>query len=139
MAPTCYVEQLIYDCRLMNAALAEGPRAALLYRKWLVDSDAPRDPQAFVLAPDSAVRLAQAIVAAPDPYHAGRAAAATALQLLRDAQREGALRLAPREIAWLDRLQKTLEALPSSEPGFITQMMGQVDRGKFVPGDYGLD
>ncbi len=139
MAPTCCVEQLIYDCRLMNAALADGPDAARLYRKWMVASDAPRDPQAFVLAPDSAVRIAQAIVAAPDPYHAGQAAASTALQLLRDAQRDGALRLPPREIGWLDRLQKTLDALPSSEPEFISHMMGQVDRGKFVPGDYGLE
>ena len=28
MAPTCYLEQLIYDCRLMNCALAEGRAAA---------------------------------------------------------------------------------------------------------------
>jgi hypothetical protein len=74
-----------------------------------------------------------------DPYHAGQAAASTALQLLRDAQRDGALRLPPREIGWLARLQKTLAALPSSEPEFISHMMGQVDRGKFVPGDYGLE
>ena len=32
MAPICYLEQLIYDCRLMNEALADGPDAALLYR-----------------------------------------------------------------------------------------------------------
>ena len=38
MAPTCYVEQLIYDCRLMNQALAEGREGALLYRKWMVNS-----------------------------------------------------------------------------------------------------
>jgi len=29
--PTCYMEQLIYDCRLMNQALADGPDAALLF------------------------------------------------------------------------------------------------------------
>jgi methanol---5-hydroxybenzimidazolylcobamide Co-methyltransferase len=39
MAPTCYLEQLIYDCRLMNEALADGRDAALLYRKWMVNSD----------------------------------------------------------------------------------------------------
>ncbi|MCZ7639075.1 MAG: hypothetical protein M5U12_25310 [Verrucomicrobia bacterium] len=105
MAPTCYLEQLIYDCRLMNVALADGPEAARLYRKWLVDSDAGRDPQAFIIAPASAVAVAQAIVRAPDPYHAGQQAALTALQLLRDAHRAGALRLAPRELPWLDRLQ----------------------------------
>ena len=138
MAPTCYLEQLIYDCRLMNVALADGPEAARLYRKWLVDSDAGRDPQAFIIAPASAVALAQAIVRAPDPYHAGQQAALTALQLLRDAHRAGALRLAPRELPWLDRLQETAEALPATETEFIDQMLGEVDTAKFRAPDYDL-
>ena len=112
MAPTCYVEQLIYDCRLMNEALADGRDAALLYRKWMVASDARRDPQAYVLTPDSAIAIAQAIVSAPTAYDAGKAAALTALRLMRDAHRDGALKLHPREVPWLDRLQKTVEALP---------------------------
>ena len=29
MAPTCYVEQIIYDCRIMNLALADGRDATL--------------------------------------------------------------------------------------------------------------
>ena len=92
MAPTCYVEQLIYDCRLMNAALADGRDAALLYRKWMIASDAAKDPQAYVLTPDSAIAIAQAIVKAPDDYGAGKAAALTAIHLLRQANRDGARR-----------------------------------------------
>src|SRR5208282_3893738 len=84
MAPTCYVEQLIYDCRLMNAALADGRDAALQYRKWMIDSDAVLDPQAYVLTPESSIAIAKAIVAAPDYYSAGKAAALTAIHLLRD-------------------------------------------------------
>ena len=95
MAPTCYVEQLIYDCRLMNEALADGRDAALLYRKWMVSSDASRDPQAYVLTPDSSIAIAQAIVSAPNAYDAGKAAALTALRLLRDAHRDGALKIHP--------------------------------------------
>ena len=136
MAPTCYVEQLIYDCRLMNAALADGRDAALLYRKWMVDSDARRDPQALVLTPDSAVIIAQAIVGAPNDFEAGKAAAFVALRLIRDAHRDGALKIPPRELPWLDRLQKALEALPATENEFISQMMGQVDTARFVPADY---
>ena len=67
MAPTCYVEQLIYDCRLMNEALADGRDAALLYRKWMVSSDASRDPQAYVLTPESAIAIAQPSSARPTP------------------------------------------------------------------------
>ena len=139
MAPTCYVEQLIYDCRMMNQATAEGRDAALLYRKWLVNSDSRLDPQAYVLTPESAIAIAQSIVRAPTPYDAGRAAALTAVRLLREAHHEGALKLHPREVPYLDRIQKVVEAMPTSETEFIGQMMGEVDTTKFVAADYQLE
>jgi methanol---5-hydroxybenzimidazolylcobamide Co-methyltransferase len=138
MAPTCYLEQLIYDCRLMNQALADGRDAALLFRKWLVASDAGKDPQAFILSPESAICIAQAIVTAPHPYAAGQAAARAALRLMRDGHRDGALKLHPREVPWLDRMEKTLDTLPASEAEFIAQMMGTVDTTKFQAADYAL-
>jgi methanol---5-hydroxybenzimidazolylcobamide Co-methyltransferase len=138
MAPTCCLEQLIYDCRLMNQALADGPDAALLYRKWMVDSDAFLDPQAFVLTPSSAVAIAQAIVASPNPYAAGKAAALTALKLMRDAHQDGALKIRPRELPWLNRIQVAVEALPADENQFIADMMASVDTTKFVASDYDL-
>jgi methanol--5-hydroxybenzimidazolylcobamide Co-methyltransferase len=138
MAPTCYVEQLIYDCRLMNEALADGRDAALLYRKWMIASDARRDPQAFILSPENVIAIARSIVSAPGDYDAGRAAALTALRLIREGHRDGALKIAPREVPWLDRLQKALEAQPAGETQFITEMMGRVDTSKFIPAEYGL-
>jgi methanol---5-hydroxybenzimidazolylcobamide Co-methyltransferase len=136
MAPVCYLEQLIYDCRLMNEALADGRDAALLYRKWMVSSDASRDPQAFILAPENAIAIAQAIVSAPNPYAAGRAAGLTAISLLREGLAAGALKIQPREKSWLDRLQAGLEDVPSTETEFIDRMMAQVDTTKFVARDY---
>jgi len=138
MAPTCCLEQLIYDCRLMNQALADGPQAALLYRKWMVDSDAALDPQAFVLAPSNAVAIAQAIVSSPNSYQAGKAAALTGLKLMRDAHLDGALKIHPREVPWLSRIQKAVEGLPRDENQFIADMMSSVDTAKFVASDYGL-
>jgi methanol--5-hydroxybenzimidazolylcobamide Co-methyltransferase len=138
MAPTCCLEQLIYDCRLMNQALAEGRDAALLYRKWLVQSDAGLDPQAYVLTPESSLTIAQAIVDAPTPLAAGRAAAFAAVRLLREGHAGGCLRIPPREMPWLDRLQNALETIPDREAEFIGEMMGQVDVTKFVPADYEL-
>ena len=138
MAPTCYVEQLIYDCRLMNQALADGRDAALLYRKWMVNSDAFLDPQAYVLTPESAVTIAEAIVRAPTPLEAGRSAALTAVRLIREAHRDGRLKLPPREVSWLDRMQKAIEVIPGSESEFIAEMMAEVDTTKFVAADYGL-
>ena len=138
MAPTCYVEQLIYDCRLMNQALAEGRDAALLFRKWMVNSDAPLDPQAYVLTPESAVIIARAMVSAPTPVAAGKAAALTAIRLLREAHGEGRLKIHLREVPWLDRLQKSVETIPADEAEFIGEMMGQVDTTKFIAADYEL-
>jgi len=138
MAPTCYVEQLIYDCRMMNQALAEGPDAALMLRRWMVNSDAGLDPQAYILTPESAIEIAQAIVKAPDAYAAGKAAALTAVRLMRDAHAAGKLKLANREVPWLDMIQNAVEELPAQESAFIDQMMASVDQSKFVAKDYEL-
>jgi hypothetical protein len=110
----------------------------LLFRRWLVASDASRDRQAFVLTPESAIAIAQAIISAPTAYDAGKAAALTAVRLLRNAHHEGALKLSPREVPWLDRLQMTVEALPAKEAEFIEEMMAEVDASRFVAADYGI-
>jgi methanol--5-hydroxybenzimidazolylcobamide Co-methyltransferase len=138
MAPTVYVEQLIYDCRMMNQALADGRDAAMQYRKWLVASDAALDAQAYILTPENSVAIARAIVSAPDHYNAGKAAGLLAVQLLREAQKDGRVKIHKRELPWLDRMQKTLEDLPAGESQFIDEMMGTVDTTKFVAADYEL-
>lgn len=138
MAPTCCLEQLIYDCRLMNQALADGPAAALQYRKWLVDSDAPLDPQAYVLKPESALAIAEVIVTAPSPVAAGRRVALLTVQMLREAHGAGRLKIHPNELSWLNRIEQTVETIPQDEAAFIGEMMTSVDTTKFVPADYGL-
>ncbi len=138
MAPTCYLEQLVYDCRLFNRAMDHGPSAATMLRNWLVESDSGLDPQAYILTPHSVVAVARAIVAAPDHYRAGVAAAATAIDLLREGHEAGCLRIHQRELPWLDRMQRSIEALPESESAFIEQMMGEVDTTRFNPAEYGL-
>jgi len=138
MAPTCYTEQLIYDCRLMNEALADGRDAALHLRKWMVSSDASRDPQAWILTPENAIAIAQAIVGAPNPFEAGKAAALTAVKLIRDAHQAGRLKINRPELPWLDRIQRAVEGMPADEDSFVAEMMGTVDTGKFIAKDYGL-
>ena len=138
MAPTCYAEQLIYDCRLFNTATRHGPKAAGALRDWMVESDASTDPQAWVLRPDIAVEIAQSIVDAPDHYAAGCAAAKTALKALRSAHAGGALHIPERELVWLDTMDEAVDALPSDESRFIDQMLAEVDTSRFVLAEYGL-
>lgn len=60
------------------------------------------------------------------------------MQLLREAHRTGRLRLAPRELPWLDRMQQAAETLPDTELAFIGEMMGEVDTSRFRAADYGI-
>lgn len=138
MAPTCYMEQLIYDCRLMNTASADGPEAALRLRDWLVKSDAGLDPQAMVLTPESSVLIAHAIVNSPTHYQAGIAAARTAIEIMRKTSAAGCLRIGEREASWLGRMEDDLDDMPDTEGEFIEEMMQEVELDKFTPADYGL-
>ncbi len=138
MAPTCFLESLVYDCRLLNQAAAEGPEAARQLRNWLVRSDASHDPQAWVLTPESAVRIARAIVQAPDHYTAGKAAARTAIELLQEGRRSGQLKIAENELPWVDSMLAELDGMPDDVDQFISRQMSCVDQTKFIAEDYGL-
>ncbi len=138
MAPTCSLEQLSYDCRLMNTAAAEGASEARRLRDWFSRSDAGKDPQAFILRPESVVEIARAIVRAPDHYHAGKAAAAATIRVLREGRGSGELHLPERETAWLDMMEAALAETPSSEEEFIAQRLGMNEAALFIPSEYGL-
>jgi methanol--5-hydroxybenzimidazolylcobamide Co-methyltransferase len=138
MAPTCYMEQLTYDCRLMNVALDDGELAARQYQSLLVRSDARLDPQAFVLSPAAAIDIAGVIVASDSHYHAGRAVAGRTAAMLREAYATGELRLDPRELPFLDMIEQAVETMPDDESAFIEQMMAVVDVEKFAPAEYDL-
>jgi methanol--5-hydroxybenzimidazolylcobamide Co-methyltransferase len=138
MAPTCYLEQLVYDCRLMNRALEEGRESALTLRRWLVDSDAALDPQAWVLTPEHVIAIARAIVSAPNHYQAGVAAARCAVDLLRAGHNAGRLKIVPREVSVLDTMSTQLDELPADESAFIETQMAVADPSRYLPAEYGL-
>lgn len=138
MAPTCMLESLAYDCRLMNEALADGDAAARQLRDWLVRSDDKLDPQAYILSPDSAIRLARVLVAQPNHYLAGRAVAREAVAILREAIRDARLTLPARELAALDLIEEDVIALPDDEQTFIDSIVPTLDPSKFLPAEYEL-
>lgn len=136
-APVVSLEQLAYDCRLMNTASRVG-EDSLHLRDWLADSDSSLDPQAHVLRPDVVLRLAAQIVAEPAPYARTRRAILAALEELRSAQHRGALHLPPREARWLDNLQAQADALPESEDKLIAEYLAANLNENFLPREYGL-
>ena len=138
MAPTCYMEQLAYDCRLMNTARSHGKASAQQLQRWLVEPDVATDPQAFIISPESSIALAKAIVGSDSHYHAGVAVARKAVELLRGAHEQRKVRIAPNEVIWFDTLQDTLDDLPESESEFIGLQLTLADKAKFLPMEYGL-
>jgi methanol--5-hydroxybenzimidazolylcobamide Co-methyltransferase len=138
MAPTCMLESLIYDCRLMNRAAADGPAGARQLQRWCVESDAALDPQAYILRPDVAVRLARIIADAPTHYQAGRAVAIAAADILHQAHDAGQLQLAERELPWLDNIRTAAAELPDDEQQFISEQSALIDPQQCNLAEYGL-
>ena len=136
MAPTVYMEQLIYDCRLMNTSIANGSAATL--QKLFVDSDIYTDPQALILAPESVIAISREIVASKNHVEAGRRAAMKAIELIREAKESGKLPLSERETHYLDMIAEDVDAVPSSESAFIEQMLPTIDTNKCILKEYGI-
>ncbi len=137
-APVVSVEQLIYDCRLMNVASASSPADALKLRDWLVESDASIDPQAWILRPDVAIRICEKVMDATGNYARTRVATIAAVEELQKAHSEKKLKLTERESDWLEKLEVMLEDIPESEEAMIAQMRPQVDAEKCLLSEYGV-
>jgi methanol--5-hydroxybenzimidazolylcobamide Co-methyltransferase len=138
MAPTVSLEQLVYATRLMNTASAHGPAAARTLRDWMAESDAGRDPQAFVLRPDVVLALAKEIIAEPTPYLRTRRAALATLARLRSAQQSGELTFSRLEMRWLNTLSQAADELPVHETEFIAQITPRLNLSKINLAEYDL-
>ena len=137
-APVASLEQLVYDCRLMNTASAGTPEDARRLRDWLTESDAKHDPQAWVLRPDVVLRIARRIEARPTAYPRTREAVLATLDELSRAHAEGSLALARRELSWLERLRAEAEQLPEQEAELIDEILGSGSTPPFRREEYGL-
>lgn len=136
-APIVSLEQLAYDCRLANTA-AKTEDGARQMRDWLTASDAPLDPQAWVLRPDVVLRLSAAIVEEPTAWRRTRRAIRETMAELRRAHAEGSLRIAATEKRWLDRLSREADGLPEEEDAFICEMRAELADAPYLPEEYGL-
>ncbi len=136
-APTVSVEQLAFDCRLMNVA-GRTPEGARQLRDWAVESDAALDPQAFVLRPDVVLRLSAEIVKEKTPYQRTRRAVLATIEEIRKAAAAGDLAIPVNEARWTDRLAKQADALPEDEDAFIAEQLDALKDAPWLPAEYGL-
>jgi hypothetical protein len=135
-APQAFLEMLHYDTKLMNQAQKEGK--ALILRDLLVNSDRFSDPQAFVLVPDIAWSIGEAIVSeSGDQYRRTIKAGEKALDLILASK---GLALPESERRFGLRLKQAFGSLPAASedfvPGMISAYTGKVST--FRPRDYEL-
>ncbi len=135
MAPTVSMEQLVYDCRLFNAASADGEAARM--QKWLANSDSRLSPQAYVLRPDVVLRLSEKIAEHADPYQRTIAGARAAIEEIGSAYRRHELNIWPREEKWIGLIQDQLDEIPDTEEEMIDSILPEL-KGSFLPAEYGL-
>jgi methanol--5-hydroxybenzimidazolylcobamide Co-methyltransferase len=137
-APTVSLEQLIYDCRLLNTAASHTQGGAQIMRDWLTESDSALDPQAYVLRPDVVLALSEQIVSESSAYLRTRRAVLATVAEIRRAHASGEVVIAPGEIRWLDRLAKQADTLPESEDEFHSEMREELKDAPYLPEEYGL-
>ena len=138
-APTVSAEQLIYDCRLMNAARSSSEDDALRLRDWLVESDASLDPQAYVLRPDVVLRISEKLIQVATPYEQTRVAAKCAIEEIRKGHEEGHIKLSDREVPWIDMMDMAMEEIPETEDELIEAMIPNVNPAICSLGEYGIE
>lgn len=134
MAPVVSLENLAYDCRLMNVASARNQAIAL--RDMLAESDRKYDPQAYVLDPGVVLRISQEIVKGQNHFQRVKIAASSAIKEIREAYQSGELILADREVRYLDIMEQQLNTIPDDEQQFTENMLKMISKDKFDPDKY---
>jgi methanol--5-hydroxybenzimidazolylcobamide Co-methyltransferase len=137
-APVVSLEQLIYDCRLMNLSLKDGKDSALKYQKWMVDSDAYLDPQAYILKPDIVIELSKKMIRCSTPLEMTICAVDETLSVLREAADKKLLSLNEMETRWLNLLSFQFDSLPHEEELLLEMMKSGIYADKFIPAEYQL-
>ena len=138
-APVVYLEQLTYDCRLMNQAYKEGRAAMESLQRWSVDSDSGLDPQAYVLRPDVVIELSSRMVQATSPLEMTITAVGATLDVLEKAHQNNEIELINTELRWLQMLRSQLELIPASEQDLVEYIHANtVYESLYLPQEYGL-
>ena len=136
MAPVVGMEQLVYDCRLMNVAKEKGQ--GLMMRDLLVESDAPLDVQAWVLRPDVVLKIAGGLVKEQDNFLRTKLAAKLTINELRDAIKAEKVKADRRDMKWLDKMEKAVDKIPDDPEQFYAEIKPELDMDKWHPEGYGL-
>ncbi|HSV32386.1 MAG TPA: methyltransferase MtaB domain-containing protein [Atribacteraceae bacterium] len=139
IAPVVSMEQLVYDCRLLNAATRQGKDNALTLRNLHVESDSRLDPQAYILRPDVVIDIARNILTEKNHFLRTKRSAREALRVLRQGIDRNVVAIPSREIPWLERMAKDIESLSDDEKEAWSQVKHRLDLDKILLADYNIE
>ena len=120
----------------MNTATKKGFRRE--FRDLLAESDAPLDPQAYVLKPQVVFDIAGELVKAENSFEMTKLGAKLALDKITEAVNSGEVYVEEREKKWLDIIGNQIEDIADDELEFYDDMQDELDMDKFIPAEYGL-
>jgi methanol--5-hydroxybenzimidazolylcobamide Co-methyltransferase len=129
-------EMLSYDTSLMNQSISS--KTSRVLQQLYVDSDKYRDPQALVLCPSSAIRIAKAIVSEKTDYQRVLAAAREAIMIIEE--KVGELRLPEIEARYLAQLRNQFFEKVPEETQLIEQSVRKYEQkvNEFRAANYDL-
>jgi len=137
MAPTVYMEQLIYDVRLMNQSIRRSSQGEL--RNLFCASDRYLDPQALILDPKSVILISKEIVDSETYVEAAVRAGLKALDIIDEGVKTEQLQLPEREKIWIDMIRGELAQIPYDESAFVDVVRPSLDPTKTSLSEYGLE
>lgn len=137
-APVVSLEQLVYDCRLMNRALKDGKNSALKLQHWMIESDIYYDPQAYIFKPDVVIDLSKKISQFDSPLEMTFFAVEYTLTLLREAVEKKELQLGNSEQRWLSILSSQLDAIPRDSDSLLGLVQSGIYSDKIDFSEYDL-
>lgn len=137
-APVVSLEQLAYDCRLMNRALKDGKSSALKLQRWMIESDIYYDPQAYILKPDVVIDLSKKIMAIESPLEMTFTVIEHTLTILREAVEKKELQLSNSEQRWLNLLSSQLDTVPRDLETLSTLVQSGIYSDKIDFAEYNL-
>ena len=131
-APVVSMEQLVYDCRLMNAAAEQGNDAIRRMQSWCVDSDACYDSQAWVLRPDVVITIVKEIANLDNPIEATIKGMQVTLELLQEAVKLERLQVPAAELRWYELFANQLLTIPIDAEALLGDVQSRFESDLFI-------
>jgi methanol--5-hydroxybenzimidazolylcobamide Co-methyltransferase len=133
-----YLEQLVYDTKLMNEAIRDGNETSRKLQELYVSSDTYYDPQALILAPANVIEISKEIIKGNNYIDATVKGCLKGLEIIENALENNQLKKVDREEVWIETIKQDLLSIPVEEDQFVENILPTINQEKVLLEEYGL-